>query len=467
MKLFSLVTCACLTAAIATAQDFGGFRTGKYTGVNGVFFNPANIAGSRYRWDVNLISLSTLAGNDQASFRIRDLGDSFNADSLQHQLYGKNAGTSNGYFSADVHGPSAMFNAGKKWAFAVTTRARVMGNVREVDGKLISKITEDFSNDPQLPYFVSSDKNMRITANGWSEFGLSAARILMAGHEHFLKVGITLKYLAGAANAYMDVNGFKGVLNADFIRQDVYLANTSGRIAAGFGGVRISDFDAGELTKMKSRGFGGDIGIVYEYRPGQETSSENSEEQSYKLKIGVALADIGSIRYKKDLQRSGAYNIDITGSEKLYFNDLDGLGIDDYKAFFNSRPQLFTPVSGTEQTAYSVALPATLNTEIDYQLDHGFYVHLGTQLSLAGTGKPYNSSYYNSISLTPRYEGRRVGVYVPLSYNQLTKWNAGLSVSAGPVFVGSGSVLTALIGRSKQADVHAGIRFGMLQRKSK
>ena len=37
-----------------SAQDFPGFRTGNYTGVNGVFFNPANIADSRYRWDFNL-----------------------------------------------------------------------------------------------------------------------------------------------------------------------------------------------------------------------------------------------------------------------------------------------------------------------------------------------------------------------------------------------------------------------------
>ena len=47
---------AVATALPAAAQDFPGYRAGNYTGVNGVFFNPANIADSRYRFDVNLFS---------------------------------------------------------------------------------------------------------------------------------------------------------------------------------------------------------------------------------------------------------------------------------------------------------------------------------------------------------------------------------------------------------------------------
>lgn len=34
----------------------------------------------------------------------------------------------------------------------------------------------------------------------------------------------------------------------------------------------------------------------------------------------------------------------------------------------------------------------------------------------------------------------------------------------GPLFIGSGSVLTALLGDSRQADVHIGLRFGGLQK---
>ncbi|HJU45856.1 MAG TPA: hypothetical protein VJ647_03685, partial [Chitinophagaceae bacterium] len=93
-------------------------------------------------------------------------------------------------------------------------------------------------------------------------------------------------------------------------------------------------------------------------------------------------------------------------------------------------------------------------------------LNVAGQFSLVKTGtKPYNSQYYNGFAVTPRFEGKAVGVYVPVNYNELTKLNAGVSFRFGPLFVGSGSVLTALFGNSKQADFHFGIRFGGLQKK--
>src|SRR5690606_1169318 len=77
--------------------------------------------------------------------------------------------------------------------------------------------------------------------------------------------------------------------------------------------------------------------------------------------------------------------------------------------------------------------------------------------------KPYNSQYYNGFTATPRFEGRAFGIYVPINYNDLTKLNAGVSLRMGPLFVGSGSVLTALMGESKQADFHIGILIRRLQ----
>ncbi|MEJ0102432.1 MAG: hypothetical protein WDO19_07735 [Bacteroidota bacterium] len=50
------------------AQNYPGYRSGNYTGVNGVFFNPANIADSRYRWDVNLLGAHAGISNNNASF---------------------------------------------------------------------------------------------------------------------------------------------------------------------------------------------------------------------------------------------------------------------------------------------------------------------------------------------------------------------------------------------------------------
>jgi len=112
-------------------------------------------------------------------------------------------------------------------------------------------------------------------------------------------------------------------------------------------------------------------------------------------------------------------------------------------------------------------LPTTLQANVDWAINRGFFVDLAGQLSFKNKQDIYSPFYSNNITLTPRYEGRAFGIYLPINYNQITNFNAGISLRAGPFFLGSGSVITALLDKSKQADIHFGIRFGSLQKKKK
>jgi hypothetical protein len=106
-----------------------------------------------------------------------------------------------------------------------------------------------------------------------------------------------------------------------------------------------------------------------------------------------------------------------------------------------------------------------MQLELDYHFLKGLYLNMAGQFSLAGTSgsKPYNSAYYNAFTVTPRFEGRRFGFYLPLTYNGLTHFNAGYCIRFGPVFMGSASMLSSLFGNSKQFDMFFGIRFGGLK----
>lgn len=468
-----LTVLSLIVAIPAMSQDFSGYRSGNYTGVNGVFFNPANIADSRYRFDVNLFSINVLAGNDQAKFKLKDVvKNTFDGDTLKKQVFGKNAGASSGMLNMNILGPSVMFNLNKKSSIALTTRVRSMVNIRDIDGKLADKLLNDFEDDQDLPYTISSNEDQQLAVHGWAEFGLSYARVIKDDGKHFLKGGFTAKYLAGAASAYMNIGKLNGTLNEDVLLDEYYLNNTTGRIGMGFGGVNISDIKADDMLKMESTGFGADIGFIYEFRPDHENHKfgENDavrrDVNKYKFRAGVALLDIGKINYKRDVARSGTYDINVTGAERLSLTELGEQDFDKFKEYFTNHPQYFTEVAGLNGNDYDVALPTTLQIDLDYNVNKGIYVSLASQISLAksGASKPYNTQYYNSFTLTPRYEGRVFGVYVPVNYNELTKLNAGLSLRCGPLFVGSGSVLTAMLGDSRQADVYMGLRFGGLHK---
>ncbi len=451
----------------AGAQDFAGFRTGNYNGVNGVFFNPANIADSRYRFDLNLFSLNAVVGNNQASFKLGDLGHSFNGDSLKNQVFGKNAGPASGLASISLQGPSLMFNIGKL-SFALSTRGRVVTNISNIDGKLFQKISQDFQTDPALPYTIQSGNDMRLNVIGWTEYGFSVARQLSSPQDkNLFKMGVTIKYLQGVGNAYLNINNFTGTLNQDNVTLKNYLTGTTGHIALGFSGGTFSNFTLDQLTKGSGSGIGGDIGFVYEIRRNDSMHRAGRDENKYRLKIGVALLDLGSILFTRDVQRSGAYDIHVTGVQKYYLSDLSGVTIDNYNQHFQASPQYFTPTTDNGST-YSTSLPTTLQLNLDYNIHRGFYLDFGGQIAMSSaTGKPYNPEYFNAFTVTPRFEGRAIGLYVPINYNELTKFNAGLSVRLGPLFFGSGSILTSLFSSSKQADLHIGFHIAGLQHRNR
>lgn len=444
----------------SNAQDFSGYRSGNNTGVNGVFFNPATIAGTGYKFDVNVFSISAGVANNQASFGLGDIGKSFNGDTLLNRFFPRNSNRSSSMVSVAAIGPSVMINLDHKSAFAITTRARVMMNAIDIDNKLARQLISDLDEGGiTYPYTISSANNMVANANGWTEFGASYARTLLESGNHVLKAGITLKYLAGSANAYLNLSNLNTTVNRDLLLNP-YLSNATGNIAIGFGGVNVADFKTGDLLKFKSSGFGGDIGIVYEWH------KDNADATDYVLKAGAAFTDIGSIRYNRDQARSGAFTTNISGNQRFYLNEISSTDVDDIKATLRRYPQYFTENTAANAASYTVALPATLQLTADYHFQKSFYVNAAAQLAMTkSSGNEYNSQYYNAFIITPRFENRSFSFYLPLAYNGLSKFVAGFGLRAGPFFIGSGSIFSALFNSSKQVDAQVGLRFYGLGKK--
>ncbi|MGG9972457.1 DUF5723 family protein [Ferruginibacter sp. SUN002] len=461
MKKSLLFMMLIAVTAIGFSQSFPGYSSGNYTGVNGVFFNPANIADSRYRWDFNLIGIHAGVGNNNASFSIKNIGDAFGKD-LDSVLFGSSAKNTSALANIDVFGPSVLFNINSKTSLALTTRVRTLANIKDLDGKLIQSIDNNLSGS--LPLTLSSDANQKIVVNGWADFGVSLGQVLYNENKHFLKGGVTLKYLAGVANTHANISNFTGTADED-VFGDTYITNASGAVSVGISGVNISDdFEASDLTKFKSSGFGADIGFAYEYRPYGDVITEKYPNK-YKYKIALSLMDMGTIKYTPDANRTGSYSVNISNVQKWYPQDLEGKSIEEIKTYLDGSPY-FTNLAAVA-ASYKASLPTNIQFGIDYNVHKGLYVALNGQLNAAKKEDKYSAYYNNNISLIPRYEGRGFGVSVPLTYNELSSFTAGVSLRVGPVFIGSGSILSALTSKSKQADLHFGLRFGGLKKKDK
>ena len=463
MKKILLAAMLLLSVGFAKlqAQNFPGYRSGNYTGVNGVFFNPANIADSRYRWDVNLFSFNGYVGNNKADFNLKDLAAA-NTDKFKNNFLQGN-GNINALTNAEILGPSGMFNLNKKSSMAISTRLRVIGNLKDFDGNLINSIIN--AGNATSSFTLSTNSNSQLVTNSWGEYGLSYAREIASFGPHYIKAGITVKYLSGISNNLLQINKFKTTINADTFSQRAYFQNTSGIIQIANSGLSSGDVNFGKMFGSDNKGIGGDIGIVYEYRPDFENAGidpKNRVKNKYKFKVGISLIDIGSIRYKTNFENSASYNIHISGSQRFYLDQVTNSSIKQLKAKFDANPALFTNIAENDG-AYSAGLPTILQGDVDYHLHRGFYVSVGGQLNVVSKSSLYSANQYNSLTLTPRYEGKFFGVYFPLNYSELTQFNAGLSLRAGPLFIGSGSLFTA-IAKSKQVDLHIGLRLGILHK---
>lgn len=454
-----LAVCFLLTTMNSVkSQTFPGYRTGNYTGVNGVVFNPANIADNRFIWDVNVIAINGFAGTNQSGLRFKDITRSFNADSLKSRLLTGNDHI-NSLSYVDVLGPSVMFSLTPKTSLAFTTRSRVFANGRDINGNLATAVIDGGTTTAGIPFTFNN--NMLVHATGWTEFGGSIGHVLTnKGSHSFFKGGLTIKYLAGTADSYLSTTGFSGTVNG---AGNNYLTGTTGSLSLNTTEANFGDYKFKDFFKFNGHGVSGDIGFVYEWRPEADYSMYQTDRfaNKYKLKIAASLLDIGRIKYNRSTNEAANYTVNIPQGATFELNKFSDKSIREYKAILDESPYF----KGTQvSNSYKVNLPTTIHAEVDYMIGKGFALNAAGQFTI-NKKNSLSLYYYNAYSFTPRWENSLFSIEVPMSYNELTQFNGGVAFRMGPFFVGSGSVLSALVHDSRQADLHIGVHFGMQYKK--
>lgn len=460
MKIKStLLFSGLLLSGLAKAQDMNGFRTDNYNGVNGAFFNPANLGDSRFKVDVNLFGMSLYAGNKNTDFNFKtfsEIGD--DTGSLNSLVGVNNVNSIMANFA--FHLPSVSYRINEKTTVAILSRARVLFNVNDIDGKLLSSINGDVSSAGNS-FSIANTTNMRINATAFAEFGVSAGRVVYDKGHHFLKVGATVKYLGGIGNSYLQLNNFKTTINSDSNGENTYATNTSGSVALGVGGINVNNFDDVKL-EFQASGLGADLGAVYEYRP-DNLSDENNK---YLFKVSAAVLDLGSVKYTATPQYSMGYDINIPAGQQFFVDTLSGKDITEIGKVLDAYPQYFKRTSGLNNANYRVALPRTLQIGADFRAMKNIYIAANAQIAMVNNEtKAYNPNSLNSITITPRFEMKWVAAYIPIHYNNLAKAAVGFGFRLGPLYAGSSSILSMAFAKSKQADAYFGFRVGIKSKK--
>lgn len=442
------------------AQSYLGLKEGNYIGALGMDMQPASIADSRYLVDVNLLGFDLSLYNSYLGW---DSGFSNLQDAISNFEFTENERESHSLFlRSDVNLFSFMVSPNDKIAFGLSNRFRMYTNV---DG-LSNEFAKLMYNNVDVPSLWGKDilnDRLDIQSMMWVEYGLNYAQVLYNEGDHYVKVGAKVKLLQGLGAAYMYASDFDySFLNADTIA--IYDVDVSYGHSENINVLNENTFGYNFESKA---GIGFDFGAVYEWRP-DSYKTENEKRlkffetvpTKYKLRAGLSVLDLGSIRYKK-----GGYSRNFK-ADIAYWNVRD-IGVNNVQDWDTLMNHLFVSSIGNEDY-FRMNLPTSINLNLDYNIYKTFFLNFNTQLAYQFKRNDSKSHDITAITISPRWEHKYFGVTLPITYSFLDGMRTGMALRLGPLYVGS-SNLGSLVRttNSKGVDFYFGARVPILKRVKK
>ena len=434
---------------IVSAQDhLSGLNTSRRVGLLNVSNNPAELSNLSSKYEVNLFSVSTIVSNNIVGFN--DIVDGGNLEDL---LF-KGNGRVNFRFDSEIYGPGFAMRL-KKWSFGFNTKGFIKSSAVDVNPSLgdaiLNQAIQSIGGEPTT---IKNDYNQRLNGTTWGEVGLSVARNLYATDTKKLSAGVTLKLLFPGSYANFGVGQFSGTITNNITEQTITNATAnlnfaySGNLANSF--VNFNDYSKSVFGGLN--GVAADFGINYQWK--------NKDKEDYKLNLGVAVKNIGSMTFKSDNNSSIDYKLDISGSEVLdlkKFTNIESIeGIEDLLL----KEGFLTKKDGGNAD-FKVNLPAVFSGYADIKVFSKFYLTLYTQQKLNDNGKNDQIITQNVVSVTPRISFKNFELFSSWADNEISGTTGGFGLRICGFYLGSSSILTALTSDTKQADFYLGFQYGL------
>lgn len=434
-----------LTGDPAYTQEMFGTTLGNYSGVNGIQLNPSSMAGSKSYLDINLLALDAFLQNnflymDKNEYRLSDFFKSgvqlpshteeYGTEYRNFYIY-NNKNRRDFNLQLRINGPGAMLLYGNQ-AFTISTGVRSVISVKNLPYEMANFAYLGLNYLPQQNINYKDNRPFKAGELTWAEVGISYAYTFHARNLEKITAGITIRRLSGYSGFYVKGN------KADYIVPNdstINIHNFNGQI--GYSLPVDYDKNGGWNDKLiTGHGFSGDIGITYTrlsgiYSEDYFTTLCSQQYNDYLYRLGVALIDIGAIRFSTHAEK---FSIDDKSS---YWDNVDNF-------HFSSIHQLMDTISykfyGDNKTSYRgnsfyMWLPSALSVQFDYHYFRNWYVNAsliyGFDLSPASVSRP------SEIAVTPRYESRDFEANLPVSFYDWNKLRIGLSLRYYYVTIGT------------------------------
>lgn len=453
MKKVLLFLVILFATTITRAQDFLGYINSNYAGVTGTDIQPASVVDSRFKVDVTVFGLSYSLYNNYIGIKksaFKHSGGLFTGDYpafndtafADHYLTRRtNSQPKSVYLGGQFALPSFMVTINSKNAFALKWRVRTLFNVDGVSNDLATLITNKLDY-PALLKVRLHNENLSLQTMSWAEYGLTYGHVFLDDGDRFLKAGATVKLIQGLQAGYMIIKD----LNYEFTT-DTTISLFQTQVSYG----HSTNFDI-EQNNLKYKyvsnpSLGFDLGVVYEWRPDHEkyrydmdgqTNLYRKDKNKYKLKFGLSLLDVGKVKFTK-----APRSRDFMANIKLW--DISKVSPDNIEYFDDTIKKRFVTLPSPDQ--FKMRLPTTLCAQIDYNIYKDFYLNFTPYFVFRFKKQSIRVHDITTFSLTPRWDHKWFGAFLPISYDAMRNTKLGLGLRLGPVIIGTNNINPLISGK--------------------
>jgi len=503
-----------LNTLIVESQSYLGNITSNYAGAIGNQLNPSSFVDGRVKFDltlpaVNLFTYQNFGYFDANAMRTeqgnggywwaKSFGDTAILNSwvypsstfLDRFIVRNYTSETTKTLGANINLNLDLFNLafhlGEKRAIGINARMRSITNVDNMNPKL-AVLSEEGLEYPALWNQVINEELINVNHMTWAEIGFNYSQVLIDNKAHFLKVGITPKLLLGFASAYVHSADFTyNLVNEDTSQllsgtfDYGYSKEVGDFITDGMNGL-INSTNAMDYLKPGSKGFGLDIGAVYEWRPDYakykydmdgKTDLWMRQETKYKARVGLSVLDMGGLKFTKGgLSRNFVVNtsnlFDLhTFEVATDLASFDGVIDSLITASTANGTQDWVALQDPAQT-YKMRTPTALSLQADYHVWKYFYVNATAMLNMIPKNKDTKVHTATQLSLTPSFDSPYFGLYVPFVYNKYSGFKYGVATRIGPLILGLNDMnLIKAKNEISGLDFYAGLRLPIIYHRVK
>ncbi len=284
--------------------------------------------------------------------------------------------------------------------------------------------------------------NVDMASSSWAELYATFGHMVFDNEYSRLNAGITLKLNRGLSGA------FANLVNGNFIRNGpaspVEYLITNASLNFGYSS-NYDDWDKKRSFKENSKNFlsftegGGSFDIGFEWLVKLQSVYSVLDDETYfdyDWKIGLSLLDMGYSQYHFGKYSTSANGIKPGVTDILLDKVLDST-IKNLGDLRDSLSNVFNSVN-RYSGKYRINHPGRLVLNADKFITEAFFVNADISVSLSSLSSGPNKQVkdINVLTLTPRWETKKKGLYLPIYYNSRNQLWVGGAIRIGPLLFG-------------------------------